>query len=58
MLSGLMILPGGTSPIHMIKAEDESGALTLLLIVLGTGWFFINQHQIKKNLQKEQNYIF
>lgn len=54
ILSGIMILLGTTLMIYMIKVEDEPGALPLLLIILGTAWFFINQYRLKKDSNKEQ----
>lgn len=55
ILSGLMILSGTALLIYMIKVEDEPGALPLLLIILGTAWFFIIQNRIKKQLKKQKS---
>ena len=36
--------------IYMVLVEDEPGAIPLLLIVLGLGWYFIIRTQIKSKL--------
>jgi hypothetical protein len=41
ILSVLLILGGITLMIHMITVDSEPGAIPLLLVMLGTGWFFI-----------------
>lgn len=38
---GVILLP------YMIFVEDEPGALPLLLIVIGTGWYFISRSRIR-----------
>jgi hypothetical protein len=50
MLSVLTILVGIALLIYMITVEDEPGALPLLLITVGIGWFVANQYSIKKQL--------
>lgn len=48
MLSVLTILLGIALIIYMIMVEGELGALPLILIIIGTVWFFINRYQIKR----------
>jgi hypothetical protein len=50
ILSILTILIGVALLIYMIKVEDEPGALPLLLIILGIGWFMAIQFQTKKKV--------
>lgn len=52
LLSVLTFLLGSILLIYMIKVEDEPGALPLVLILVGIVWFFISQHQIKKQVRK------
>lgn len=33
--------------VFMVIVEDEPGALPLLLIVIGTGWYFITRSRMK-----------
>ena len=33
--------------VFMVLVEDEPGALPLLLIVIGTGWYFITRSRMK-----------
>ena len=42
-LSVITILIGLALMIMMIVVEDEPGAIPLLLIVLGTGWYFMTR---------------
>jgi len=51
LLSTLIILSGALLMIYMITIEDEPGALPLLLIISGAGWFILNQILIKKGLR-------
>jgi len=55
ILSSLMILSGTVLLIYMIRVEDEPGALPLLLIILGTAWFFIIQNRIKNQVKKQKS---
>jgi|TARA_R110002124_G_scaffold277321_9_gene448687 uncharacterized membrane protein len=48
MLSLLTIFLGILLLILMITVEDEPGAIPLLLIIIGTVWYFINKSKIKK----------
>jgi hypothetical protein len=48
MLSVLTILLGTALMIYMITFEDEPGILPLILIIIGTVWFVIKRHPIKK----------
>jgi len=47
LLSVLTLVMGVALLIFMIVVEDEPGAIPLLLIVVGTGWYFINQNRIR-----------
>ncbi len=40
-----MILAGLFLMIYMINVESEPGALPLLLVLIGTGWFFITLYR-------------
>ena len=51
ILSLLTVFLGFVLLIYMIMVEDEPGALPLLLIITGVGWFIISRNQIKKKLQ-------
>ena len=51
ILSLLTVFLGFVLLIYMIRVEDEPGALPLLLIITGVGWFIISRNQIKKKLQ-------
>ena len=46
-LSVLTIVIGVALMIMMIVVEDEPGAIPLLLIVLGTGWFFVTRFLVR-----------
>ena len=43
LLSALTILLGAVLLIYMVTVESEPGAIPLLLIVVGTGWYFITR---------------
>lgn len=47
LLSALTIIFGFALLIFMIVVEDEPGAIPLLLIVCGAGWYFITRHRIQ-----------
>lgn len=47
LLSLLTIALGGTLLIYMIVVEDEPGAIPLLLIVVGTGWYFFTRYNTR-----------
>ncbi|MFO7798245.1 hypothetical protein [Rhodohalobacter sp.] len=32
---------------YMVVVEDEPGAIPLLMVVMGTGWYFITRSRIK-----------
>ena len=53
IFSILIILIGVLLMVYMIKAEDEPGALPLLLIILGTTWFVLIL--VRKKKRKHQN---
>ncbi len=48
ILSIISLLIGVILMVFMITVEDEPGALPLLLILIGSAWFTINQFKIKK----------
>ena len=50
-LSILILLFGVISLVYMIKVEDEPGALSLFLIILGTLSLIVNQVKIKKQMR-------
>ena len=50
-LSILILLFGVVSLVYMIKVEDETGALPLFLIILGTLSLIVNQVKIKKQMR-------
>ena len=45
LLSVLTIVVGVALMIFMISTESEPGALPLLLIVLGTGWYLVTRRR-------------
>jgi len=47
LLSVLTLVMGVALLIFMIVVEDEPGAIPLLLIVAGTGWYFITRNRIR-----------
>lgn len=47
LLSLLTIFIGLASLTFMIVVEDEPGALPLVLIVTGTGWYFFTRLKIR-----------
>ncbi|HEX2203181.1 MAG TPA: hypothetical protein VHG91_07775 [Longimicrobium sp.] len=47
LLSVLTIVTGVVLMIFMISTESEPGAIPLLLIVLGTGWYFVTRARIR-----------
>lgn len=47
LISALVIVMGCMLMIYMIVVEDEPGAIPLLLIVAGTGWYFITRNRIR-----------
>lgn len=51
ILSLLTILIGVLLMTYMIKAEDEPGALPLLLIITGILWFIVNQIKLKNHIK-------
>ncbi len=52
LLSGLTTIIGVALLIFMIVVEDEPGAIPLLLIAAGTGWYLISRYRIRT--QQEQ----
>lgn len=48
-LSALTVLIGVALLIYMITVEDEPGALPLLLIVVGSGWYFITRNRFRSH---------
>lgn len=47
LISVLVIIIGCMLMIYMIYVEDEPGAIPLLLIVAGSGWYFITRYRIR-----------
>lgn len=47
LLSVLTIVIGTVLLIYMIVVESEPGALPLLMIIMGTGWYFITRTRIR-----------
>ncbi len=47
LLSILTMIIGVALLIFMIVVEDEPGAIPLLLIAAGTGWYFISRYRIR-----------
>ena len=47
LLSVLTIVIGVALMIFMISTESEPGAIPLLLIVLGTGWYLVTRRRIR-----------
>jgi len=45
IVMGLLVL------IYGVIVEDEPTAVALLLIILGTGWYFIRRAQLRSQLQ-------
>jgi lipoprotein signal peptidase len=45
LLSVLTIGVGVVLLIYMILVENQPGAIPLLLIVFGAGWYFITRHR-------------
>lgn len=47
-ISSIVIIMLGISLLsYMVVVEDEPGAIPLLMIVTGTGWYFITRTRIK-----------
>lgn len=51
-LSMLTIAMGLVLLTYMIYAESEPGAIPLLLVVLGTGWYLISRARIRSHHKK------
>ena len=47
IISVLITLLGIILLVYMITVEDEPGALPLLMIVTGSGWYFITKSRLK-----------
>jgi len=47
LLSALTVLIGVALLIYMVTVEDEPGALPLLLIVVGSGWYLITRNRFR-----------
>lgn len=52
--SVIMIVTGFILLVMMIYTEDEPGAIPLLLLVIGTGWYFLTRFREKNILRKDQ----
>lgn len=53
ILSVIIIILGVILMTYMIRVEDEPGLLPLLLVLIGTTWFFINRYRTRKQLHKD-----
>ena len=51
LLSVVTIVIGVALMAYMIVVEDEPGAIPLLLIVLGFGWYFATRARIRSRLR-------
>ena len=49
LLSVLTIVLGIALLVFMIIVENEPGAIPLLLIVIGTGWYFLTRYRLRSN---------
>lgn len=47
LLSILITFIGITLMTFMVIVEDEPGAIPLLLIVVGAGWYFVNRSKVR-----------
>lgn len=47
LISILMIVIGITLMTYMVITEDEPGAIPLLLIISGTGWYLVTRSNMK-----------
>ena len=47
LLSVLTIVLGAVLLIYMVTVESELGAIPLLLIVVGTGWYFFTRSRAR-----------
>lgn len=47
LLSALTVVLGVVLLIYMVVAEGEPGALPLLLIAVGTGWFLVLRTRLR-----------
>jgi hypothetical protein len=47
ILSLIIIMLGIALLTYMVIVEDEPGAIPLLMIVTGTGWYFLTRSRIK-----------
>lgn len=47
MLSVLLIVIGTLLLVYMIVVESEPGAIPLILILLGVGWYFILRYKVR-----------
>lgn len=47
IISIIIFVIGAMLMIYMIIVESEPGAIPLLLIVVGTGWYFISRSRTK-----------
>ena len=47
LLSVLTILIGVALLIYMVTVEDEPGAVPLLLIVVGSGWYLVTRNRFR-----------
>lgn len=54
LISVLTTMIGVTLMVYMIIVEREPGAIPLLLIVLGIGWYFVTRDGVRSHPEKSQ----
>lgn len=47
LLSGLITVVGIVLLVFMVTVESEPGAIPLLLIVIGIGWYFVARYKMR-----------
>jgi uncharacterized membrane-anchored protein len=47
LLPALTVLIGGVLLTYMVSVESEPGAIPLLLIALGSGWYFLTRYRFR-----------
>lgn len=47
LISILITIAGIALLAFMVIVEDEPGAIPLLLIIIGTGWFFVTRSRMR-----------
>jgi hypothetical protein len=49
LLSVLTIALGAVLLVYMVTVESEPGAIPLLLIAVGSGWFFVTRARLRSH---------